>query len=1048
MKRFRSVLLLGYALAMIPGLAMGQDRGTITGLVTDAGSRTGLVGAYVLVAGTTLSGVTNQDGRFLILNVPSGQHEVRVSLIGYSAGSSVVTVSAGQTATASFAITPTAVGLEGVVVNAAGQEQRRRETGNSVASITTANVEMAPIQSLANLLQGRAPGVLIQPTSGSTGTGQRIQIRGVSSVSLSSTPLIVVDGIRVNNEVESTGLFTGGTSTSRWNDLNAEDIESVEILKGPAASALYGTAAANGVIQITTKRGRGGQTEIRAYAEGSTLTVPRSLVPDNFRARGFRTDLNRVGDCTFVERGAGTCAKVDSLYQFNPLFPEEFAPCVAALGGSCTYTGANGATQTFVNNSPLREGHQNKVGMSVSGGAGDGSSTYFVGGEVQDGLGTTRGNKLDRVNLRANLTGAVSETFQVNAHTNFVTSYTQLPQEGNTGSGYWLNALFGGDPSPDGIARRQGFRNPYNATNVGWWKNEEQLRRFVGGIGADWRPTSWLRFNGVAGVDQVNRFEQGTIPTPGLATGFFAEGLREQYRTQSRDFTANLNANLTRSLASNIDLNAAIGVQYHEAADDWTYAAGSGLAPGTLTTGEALEVDEFFGKTKLFGLFGSTQFGINDRLFLTPAVRGDQNSAFGENIGFVWYPAMSASWVVKEEPWFPDFDAVSSLRLRAAYGESGQRPGRLSAVRTYETQAVTLGGAIKSGFVVSNAGNPDLRPELSREIEGGLDLGLIEDRVAFELTYYKKKTKDALVARPLPPSVGGPPSQFFNLGEVENHGWEAGLHIDALRMDDVDARLGISYTTNRNKLITIGDSTIPPITVGVQRYVEGYPLGGYWAPSYTWSDANNDGFVQFSEVQDLCDVAGADQTTCQDDVATGTSYQGTPFPTREISITGDIHFLDMFRISGLLDYKGGQTLYNWSQRQRCAESAASSFCEVRHVPGAATLEEQSRIAARQAPNVLSLAGFMESADFWKLRELSLSFTAPTSLMNKLQVGKSLTLTVAGRNLKTWTDYSGWEPESNIPGSVDSDTDPGRVYTVDLFTVPLPRTWILRLDIGL
>jgi hypothetical protein len=594
------------------------------------------------------------------------------------------------------------------------------------------------------------------------------------------------------------------------------------------------------------------------------------------------------------------------------------------------------------------------------------------------------------------------------------------------------------DPSPANVARGNGFRAPYSASTVGWWKNEEELRRFVGSVSADWRPTTWLHLNAVTGVDQTHRFEEGTIPVPGLATGFFAEGLREQFRTQNREFTTNLNANMNRALSRKVESVTALGVQYNQTSGDWTYAAGSGLAPGTLTSGEALSVQEFFGETKLFGVYGSQQIGLNDRLFLTAALRGDQNSAFGENIGFVMYPALSASWVLLEEPWFPKTNGLSTLRVRAALGESGQRPGRLSAVRTYNTQAVSLDGGITSGFIVSNAGNPDLTAEISRETELGLDLGFLNNRVAVELTRYDKTTHDALIARPLPPSVGGPTSQFFNLGKVNNNGWEGSLQVEALRTNPVNVRLGLKLATNHNKLIAVGDTTIPPIAIGLQRHVQGYPLGGYWAPKYTYADANNDGIIQFNEVQ---------LAEHQDNEEQGLSFIGQPFPTKELSFTGDVTILRRLRLSGLLDFKGGHYQYSRSASQRCGE-ASGSYCEERQIPEKATLAEQARIIARRNPAVASSAGYIEKADFWKLREVSLTYTLPPDLVARTGVARSLSLSLAGRNLHTWTGYTGWDPETNIPGSVTTQDDPGRFFTVDLFAVPIPRVFVFRVDLGM
>lgn len=999
---------LAVGLALPGGLA--AQSGTVQGSVVDATTLQPLIGAQVQIGGTNLGTLTNAQGRYQVLNVPAGNRSVRVSLIGYGFGSQPVMVVAEETATADFRLEQSAVEIEGLIVTATGQEQRLREIGNSVSTINTDDLELAPIQNLSEMLLARAPGVIVQPTSGSTGTGSRIRIRGASSVSLSGTPLLIVDGIRVNNEVEDTGLFTGGIETTRWDDLNPEDIESIEILKGPAASALYGTAAANGVIQITTKTGRGGRTQIRAYAEGSSMALPSGTIPDNFRAFGFRSDLGRVAECSLVELTQSTCTGVDTVYSYNPL--------VDAPG------------------TPLRDGSQTRLGVNVSGGSSDGAVTFYFSGENQDATGVTRDNSLTRQSFRANASGAVNERIRISASTNFINSYTQLPQEGNTGSGAYLNALYGADPQPANIERGGGFRFPYTAENVGGWKNEEELRRFVGSTTVDWRPTSWIQVNGVVGIDQVNRYEQSTIARGGLATGFFEEGLREQYRTQARDFTSNLNTNFTYGVTEAIGANTSLGVQYNAEEDDFTYVAGSGLAPGTLTAGTPIGVDEDLGRTKLFGVLGSQQISLNDRLFLTLAVRGDQDSAFGENIGFVTYPALSGSWVVADEPWFRDNPVFSTFRLRAAYGESGQRPERLDAVRTYETKAVAIDGAVTSGFTVENAGNPDLRPEITREYELGADFGFLDDRIAVQVTRFDRVTDDALVARPLPPSVGGPETQFFNLGQVDSDGWEASLQLEPLRTERVAVDFGVNFAANDNRLIELGDSLIPPITFGLQRHTENYPLGGFWAEAYDYSDINGDGMIQFAEVTSRAN---------QDDASTNSSYLGQPLPTRELSFNANVRFLDMFRLSGLLEHKGGHQQYNWGGRLRCAD-ANGSYCETRQVPGTASLEEQARIIARR--KLGTSAGYIEDADFWKLREVALTISAPQDWLRQAGVGQDLSITLSGRNLATWTDYTGLDPEGNIPGSLTTDDDPGRYYQADLFTVPPTRQLILRVDVGL
>ena len=1009
MRTYRKLLLAVLTVVAFPLAAAAQERGVIAGRVIDASTRLPLPEVQVTIQGTTRGATTNQQGQYTIPNVPAGNIEVRASRIGYDVGTQRIAVVVGQSAVANFALQQTATELGAIVVTATGQEQRKREIGNAVTKIETENVELAAIPTISNLLQGRAPGVTIAPSSGTVGSGNRIRIRGASSVSLASTPLLIVDGVRIDNSVEASGLFTGGQTVSRFEDINPEDIESIEILKGPAASALYGTAAANGVIQITTKKGRRGTAALRVFAQRNQLNTLRSQVPDNVLARG-RNAAGAVINCDVLALAAGTCLAVDSVYRYNPLFDSP--------------------------NSPLRTGFIDKVGASISGGSENGDVTYYVSGEAEEGEGTVIKNEIEKYNFRANVGARITPELRINASSGFLTSSIELPQNDNSGSGIFLNALRG-SPTPTNVAAFSGFNAPYNPLNLSGWDNLQDLRRFIGSVNADWRPLSWFSMNGVVGVDQANSFERSFVNAGGLPTGFLATGLREQYRYQNREFTATLNANAVRELTRNITSTTGAGVQYNANTFDWTYAAGQNITPGTKATAEARGApQESNGGSKLFGIYASQQFGLADRLFVTAAIRGDQATAFGENIGFITYPAVSASWVVLEEPWFPDVAFLSTLRLRAAYGESGLRPGRLAAAQTFTDRAAAVEGSIVPGFVLSNLGNPELRAEISSEVEFGADVGFLDDRLGFEVTHYNKETEDALVRRPLPPSLGATSSQFFNLGSVENKGWEGTIKAEPVRGDRFGLNLRFNFTTNQNRLLSLGDSAIPPITFGLQRHVPGYPLAGYWAARYTFEDANSDGFIQRSEVTRVPRLE-------QDDTVFNSSFMGPAFPTRELSFSGEATLFRHFRISGLLDHKGGHKLFNWGRRLRCADSNTLAFCEERQVLGAASLEQQAAIQARQLG--FGSAGFLEDADFWKLRELSLTWALSENLLRPFKVADGLSITLSGRNLATWTDYSGPDPEVNLGAGISTTDDPGRQYVADLLTMPAPRSFVIRVD---
>ena len=274
----------------------------------------------VFVAGTNRNTLTNTEGQFLLTGVPAGEQRVQAELIGFGGGSTTVTVPAGGSVTADFQLTTSAVALEGLVVTATGQ-QRRREVGSTVASIEVEEVELAAVSTMSDLLQGRAAGVTVMQSAGTSGTGSRVRIRGQTSISLSNEPLLVVDGVQVDNGAESFAFGLGGQSISRLDDINPESIESIEILKGPAAAALYGTAAANGVIQITTKRGRAGDARWNVWTEYGQLKDVTDY-PANWQGVGTNADGALVV-CRVYQAAAGSCTPTE-VRSWNPL--EEVPP--------------------------------------------------------------------------------------------------------------------------------------------------------------------------------------------------------------------------------------------------------------------------------------------------------------------------------------------------------------------------------------------------------------------------------------------------------------------------------------------------------------------------------------------------------------------------------------------------------------------------------------------------------------------------------------------------------------------------------------------------
>jgi TonB-linked SusC/RagA family outer membrane protein len=974
MRKLGSLLALALV-ALLPAQLQGQATGAVTGVITDQTTQRPLDGVLVTVGSQTA--VTQRTGRFLIPAVPAGQHDVRTAVIGYAGSVQRVTVTAGATATANFELNPSAIELEGIVVTAAGRAERKRELGNSVTSIATADVEMAAVNNMSSLLQARAAGVSVVQSGGATGTGSRIRIRGSNSVSLSNEPLLIVDGIRANNSADSFTIGTGGQSFSRFNDLNPEDIESIEILKGPAASALYGTAAANGVIQVTTRRGRAGETRWNVYNE-----VGRIIEYTNYEDNVAEDDY-----CAVLFQLEGWC-EAGTLYRFNPLM--------------------NPATR------PFRDGERWKLGLNVTGGTD--RTTYYLSAERDQELGIFKtNNALERYSMRANLASQLSDRLNVSLRTGYTISDGTLPQNDNNFTGVHLNGNLGWADT---------------TVNGGWYwltpeqifaiEAEQQVRRLTSSFNANYEPLSWLNFVAVLGIDQLNRHDNDfVIPNRNPVSANTMAGTRASNRIETRNLTGTVSGTAQLRLNDWVVSTTSTGVSYTRDEYHDTRGFGVGVVPGTRSlsgTTRQYSVSENTSDNVLFGSFVSQQFGFNDRIFVTGALRGDQNSAFGTDIGFVVYPSASASWVISEEPFFPTSHALSSLRLRTAYGRSGLRPTFRDAAVFFNPAPTRVAGAEQPGITMGGAGNPDLKPEISTEVEVGFDVGLLGDRIGLDLTYYNKQSQDALISRRLAPSVGASVTRWENIGSVSNIGFEAAVNARVLQSRDYRWDVTATFSRTRNKLKELGEG-IEDIIFGLgstQRHVQGFPLGGYWSRRITWNDANGDGFVQLDEATQAEDF----------------EYMGTPFPTREMTLSTNGLLFNLVRISGTLDYKAGHQLLNYTRMDRCAWEMV---CAETYIKESASINDQLGFIGWNYMN-RNISEYIEDADYLKLRELSLSLLVPDRYTERLGM-TGARLTLSGRNVGMWTKYSGYDPEVNTVGQANFTTAdyhnqvPVRYYTL-------------------
>ncbi|MCC6928202.1 MAG: SusC/RagA family TonB-linked outer membrane protein [Gemmatimonadaceae bacterium] len=1024
----RALLAASALVTLVSGRALAQGA-TITGRVAAQGSGEVLPESRVIVVGTQLFTSTGADGRYTLRNVPAGTYDLRVLRVGYTEQKKPITVTAGQSLTVDFDMAAAIIRLAEVVTTATG-EQRRVELGNSVTSVNvTERTATAPVTDVASLLVAQSPGVQVMP-SNATGVGARVRIRGVNSISLVNDPIYVIDGVRMrsDNGSISGNIFTGGAAQSRANDINPSEIESIEIVKGPSAATLYGTDASNGVIVITTKRGRAGQTRYNVFAEQG-LIQDRNTWPTAYTLWGH-APAGQTRNCTntsLTQVSSGLCV-ADSLSKFN-LFD-------------------NART------TPLGTGNRQVGGLQVSGGLQQ--LRFFVAGQYENEEGILKipdfdrqrldtlnirirdewatPNALKRGTFRANLDAALSPKLDAQFSSGYITLANRLPQNDNNAYGLLSNA-FGGPGYERGRISTIGYDlHGYRASTPAesfQMEVNQYINRYMGASNINYRPMSWLAVRADAGVDFIGRIDQELCRRGTCAdVGTVRQGFVQDDRTNFRTITANGIATASFTPFPSVQSRTSVGTQWVNNTFDRNGAGASNLTPGatTLNGGATKSADASYERNKTFGVFIEEQLSLRDRLFLTAAVRSDQNSAFGTNFQRVYYPKFSASYVLSDEAWFPKSSLLTQFRLRSAYGASGVQPGANDALRYYSPTTSSVAALDQPGVTFTSLGNDVLKPERATEFEGGFDSRWLSDRVSLELTYYRKLTKDALIGAVVPPSLGtGNSSQRANLGSVRNSGLEVLLNALVVDNRHVTWNASINGSTNDNELVTLGKDAqgrpLAPQVGTTTRNQPGYPLFGYWQRKIrSYADANKDGILTLSEIS----------------VDDSSTFVGYSVPRYEAVLSNSLEFFKkQLRVTALFDYKGGHTLLNGTERIRCGSRNNCFGAYDKTAP----LWQQARAVAVREHASRTQAGYMEKADFVRFRELSANWLIPKAWTQRAWGAKDVSLNFAARNLKLWTDYSGLDPESN------SDVGSTATLPSDFQAMPVPSYFILRLNVA-
>ena len=972
------------AAALLSGLAVVADaqQGGIAGRVTDKATGQPLAGAQVFLVGTTLRALADQEGRYRFSVVSPGTVPVRALFIGYVATVQSVTVSAGQTAAADFALVASAIGLDAVVVTATGN-QAVREQGTAPHNIDAAAVaRLALPTNMSDLMIGRTPGVTVLPSGGTTGTGTRIRIRGSNSVSLSNDPVLVVDGIRIENNAQSASVGVGGQQPSRINDISPEDLEAIQVASGPAASVLFGTDASNGVVQMRTRRGQPGLTRWAVSSEGGFIDDVGTY-PANY------SGLDAAGNlCTLTRVAEGACVQ-QRLRVFNPLEQR----------------------------TPFRTGHRTLYGVSASGG--NEQTTFYVAGHFNRESGVYPVNQNRQVNVVANLRDQVRGNLDFQITTLYTSDKLRLPENDNNVFGVLSSGYLGSSDSTNG-REGYGFLTPAQSFSILTLQNVDH---FTGGVQANYRPLAFLDVHAVVGTDFTSRYDEKTF-FPGVIPAAFnltaSLGNRSANPFQIYNWTGNFWATTSLVLTPGLSSTTTGGLQYYHARAHGVIARRDLLTAGTnsLAGGVIPSDSETTVETITLGRFVEERMAYKNRLFVSGALRSDDNSSFGKRFGNILYPKASVSWVMSEEPFFHSPDWLGSLRLRAAYGRAGLHPGPLDALQYYVSTAVLVGSSDVPGITVGSLGNAALKPEHTDETEFGFDADFRPLAAHLEFSYYYKLSHDALIAVTLPPGCGCGNSIFRNLGSASNKGVEIAAGATLLERQNITVDLNVSAWGTRSRVVTLGPD-VQPIIFGLggfsQRHQPGYAPGSYFMVPYTYDDTNRDGLVDTNEVR----LQG-----------TQAVFLGQPLPDHGGTVMANVTLFKHWRLYGLLDGRFGNKQFNSTEQFRCG----LSNCQGRNDPRASLADQAAAVANLKGTQ----AGYIEDAGFVKLREVSLTFDAPSAWTVKLRA-TALSFTIAGRNLHTWTNYRGLDPEVNEAGQ-------NNFTTADFLTQPPVRYWIGRVNL--
>lgn len=1078
----RSVIAVVCALIALPALAAAQEAVTITGRVTSAEGGAPLGTASVTVEGLGAVTLTRDDGRYTLV-IPAarahGQQATIVArLIGYKAKPATITLAGNVVQDFALDVNPLRLGE--VVVTGLGLSSSTEKLGTAISTVDSSLITKSHETNVVEALAGKTPGVNVNQASGDPGASSYIRIRGIKSLSGDAQPLFVVDGVPVDNSVMTAEDPTAGVAApNRAADINPNDIETVTVLKGAAAAAVYGARAADGVILITTKSGHAGGTHYSLNTNYSFDKVDKRIPLQTDYAQGSH-------GTTAVCAGPG-CRLSSSSY--GALIPD----------GTPTYDHFNELFDT---------GHTSDNTLSASGG--NDKTVFYLSAGYTDQQGIIVGPNDDykRTTVRLKASHHLFDRLTVGGNFSYVDGRGKFVQKGSNVSGLMLGAMrttpaFNNMPFLDSATQTQrSYRYPQpvlfdNTAGRGYDNpffvifedpNTAETNRAYGNLNINYDATDWLKIDYTLGADYYNN---QLLDALAQSSSSFSSG--EIFRTDGNNLQIdhNLTATLSHTFSPNFAGTFTLGQNLNSRRFHETDVNGQQLVAATpfnLQNTTSWIPTEFKSLVHSESYFGQATADLYNQLYLTAALRNDGFSTFGSSNPRAWYPKASVSWTFSSLMGKNDQKGVFSFgKLRAAYGETGKEP------QVYSTQTVLVpGGQFLTGFgdfllatqqgngaLYSNSafgalgaglgalGNPNILPEREKEFEGGVDLGFFDQKADMALTYYRENSSDVILPLPIPLTTGYS-TQLQNGAKLRNVGYEASLNVRPITRPNFSWDFGVNWSKNNTTVVNLKGATF------VENVAQ---FGGTFAGATGAATLGGDIGLRGNDFV-RCNrglIVGADSIDA--DVCQGApknalyiGADGFPVvdPTDRVIADPDPHWTGSIRtgfrfnkvqISALVDHKQGGDVWNGTRgalynfgTHKDTDIRGGTFTFGKDYPylkgavvgpgaGTPVVIDQDWFQGLGSGFGPVGAQFMEDGTYTKLREVSIAYTLDGKWVPNLIGLTSIDLRLAGRNLHTWTKYKGIDPETNLAGAAFA------TQGVDYFNNPQTRSFVVSIGLN-